>query len=131
NTVGPDDDEIDFTRAHQGTSHALGNDGRADTVANQLPGRQPRPLHERARLVGKYRHFFALLDGGSNDAKRGTVAGRGERAGVAMGQDSASVGHDLGADAAHQATVGDVLVVNGARFALETVGNFVGGRASL
>ena len=53
------------------------------------------------------------------DAERRAVAGRRQRAGVAVRQDARAVGHDVGAERAHRPAARDVLVVNRARLALE------------
>ena len=55
------------------------------------------------------------LDRAANDAERRAVAGRRERAGVAVGQDRRVGGHDLRAERAHRPAAGDVLVVNAHR----------------
>src|SRR5439155_151473 len=54
--------------------------------------------------------------GRAADAGRGTVARRGERAGVAVGQDARARRNQRGAVVAHRAIGGDVLVEDRLRF---------------
>ena len=119
--IGADDDEVDLALAHQRRAHVVGDDGRVDAVAHQLPRGEPRALQERPRLVGEHRDRLAGLDRAADDAERRAVAGRRQRAGVAVGQDVRVGGHDRGAEGAHRAAAGDVLVVNQLRFAIERV----------
>ncbi len=55
NAIGADDDEIDLPLPHQRPGHVVGDHGRLNAVADQFPGREPRALQKRARLVGKDR----------------------------------------------------------------------------
>ena len=124
--VGADDDDVDVAGAHQRSGHALGDDRGVDALAHQLPRGQARALQERTRLVGDDRDPLALLDGRADHAERRAVAGRGQRAGVAVREHAGAVGHHRRAVPAHRPAVGDVLVVNRPRFPLEPVGDLVG-----
>ena len=64
---------------------------------------------------------LARLDRAADDAERRAVAGRRQRAGVAVRQDARVGRHDRGAERAHRAAARDVLVVNRLRFAVEPV----------
>ena len=55
----------------------------------QLPGGQAGALEEGSRLVGEDVDCLPALDGGADDAEGGAVAGGGEGAGVAVGEDGA------------------------------------------
>ncbi len=60
-----------------------------------------------------------LLGGGANHAERGAVAGRRQRAGVAVRQDPRVLRHDVGAEPAHRPAALDVFVVNRVGLPLE------------
>ncbi len=86
--IGADDHQVDARQAHHRRGHVVGDDRGVDPVLDQLPGREPRALQERPRLVGEHRHLLAAFGGGADDAERGAVAGRGQRPGVAVGEDA-------------------------------------------
>ena len=100
--IRADDDEVDVAALHERPGHALGDDGRRDVIAHEFPGRQPRALQERPRLVGEHLPHLALLRGGANDAERRAVPGGRERAGVAVRQNARVFGHDVRAEPAHR-----------------------------
>ena len=87
--VGADDDQVDLAEPHHRAGHVVGDDRRVDAVLDQLPRGQPRALQKRPRLVGEHGDLLALLGGRANHAERGAVAGRRQRAGVAVRQDAA------------------------------------------
>ena len=113
--VGADDDEVDAALPHQHGRHVVGDDGRVDAVAHQFPGREPRALQDGPRLVGEDRYRAALLDGAANHAERGAVAGRGQRARVAVREDAGLLRDEGAAEAADGAAAGDILVMDGLR----------------
>ena len=119
--VGADNDEIDPPLLHQRAAHVVGDDRRLDAVTQELPRRQPGALQERPRLVGEHDDALAFLDRAADHAQRGTVAGRRERAGVAMRENARVRRHHLRAEGAHRATTRDVLVVNRHRLAVESI----------
>jgi hypothetical protein len=124
--IGAHDGEIDLAIAHERSGHAFGDDGGLDALAHELPGRQPCALQERARLVGEDRNPFSVLDRRAKHAKRGAIPRGGERAGVAVRQDTGAVRHDCRAVLAHGPAVRDVLVVNPPRLALQALADFFG-----
>ena len=81
-----------------------------DAGLGQLPGRQPRALQVRPRLVDQHVHLAAGVVRGLDDAERGAVLAAGERPGVAMGEDPdrPAVGHrqDRQPEARQPAVVG-------------------------
>src|SRR4029078_7432486 len=107
--------------AHQGRAHVVGDDGGVDAVAHQLPGGQPSALYERSGLVGGHSYLFAFFNRAADDAERRAVAGRGERARVAVGQDPRIGWHHIRADRAQRAAVGDVFVVDLLRLPIQVV----------
>ena len=64
-------------------------------------------------------HLLALLDRAANHAERRAVAGRRQRAGVAVRQHARRSGTTLGAMRAHRAAARDIFVVNRARLGFE------------
>ena len=56
------------------------------------------------------------FDGRADHAERGAVAGRGQRSGVAVGEDASAGGHQRGAVAAHGLVGGNVFGVHALRF---------------
>ena len=129
NAVGADDDEVDEPLAHQRSGHVVGDDGRRNAVAHEFPRGEAGALEERPRLVGQHLDLLALLVRGADDPEGRAVAGGGERAGVAVGEDARAAGHDLGAEGSHRPAARHVLVVNRARLDFEPRGE-VGHRAA-
>ena len=119
--IGADDDEVHVALAHERTGHALGDHGRRHLIAQELPRREPRALQERAGLVGKHLDDLPLLGRGADHAERRAVAGRGERAGIAVREDAGVLGHHGSAEPAHGLAALEVLVVNRVGFALEPI----------
>ena len=75
---------------------------------------------------------LALLDRGADHAERRAVAGRRQRAGVAVRQDARAVGHHRRAVTAHRAAARDVLVVDrAAPRARGAIGDLLGRLARL
>ena len=118
--IGADNDGMYFALAHEAGGHVVAEDGGGDPIGHQFPGGEARALKERACFVGEDMNPFAALDGGANDSKCGPVAAGGERSGVAMGEHSSLLGHQVCAKGAHGATGGDVFVVHGASFGFES-----------
>ena len=121
NPIGANDNEIDAALPHQRSRHVVGDHGRVDAVAHQLPRGQARALKEGTRFVGEHGDFLAGLDRAADHTQRGAVAGGGERPGVAMRQDPGVGGHDLGPKRAHRPAACDVFVVNRLRLGVEAV----------
>ena len=117
--IGADDDEIDAALPHQCTNHSVGDDGRRDPVAHELPRRESRALQKRPGLVGEYGDLLAGGDGAANDAERRPVPSRRKRARVAVRQHPGVRRHHFGAERTHRAAARDIFVVNGLRFAVE------------
>ena len=61
----------------------------------QLPSRQAGALQQRAGFVGDRRKLLALLGSREEDGQRGAVVGRGQAAGIAMGEHALAVGEQL------------------------------------
>ncbi len=94
---------------------AVRNDLDRDPVAMKLPRREAHPLKVRAGLAGEDADSFARFVRGADDAERGAVAPRGERPGVAVGEDRRPLRDLARADRPHRATGGDVFHMNRAR----------------
>ncbi len=131
NPIGADHHEIDLPELHHRRGHVVGDHGGVDAVPDQLPRGEPRTLQERPRLVRQHRHLLATLRGGTNDAERGAVARRGQRAGVAVRQDARLLRHQLRAERAHRPAALDVLVVNAPRVRFEPLLDLVDRAAAL
>ena len=92
--------------------HVVGDQGGRNAVLLQFPDGEAGALQERAGLVGEDVDVLARLDGGADDAEGGAVAGGGQRAGIAVGEDGLAVGHQGRAVAADGAVDGDVLLLD-------------------
>ena len=84
-------------------------------VGHQLPGRQPRALQKRPRLVGVNMNPLALLDRRANHAQRRPVPAGRQRAGVAVRQHAALVGQQRSAVGSHRLAGGNVCLVHRVR----------------
>ena len=83
--------------------------------ALQLPGRQARALEQRPRLVDEDVDALSLLVRRANDGQRRAVAGGGEGAGVAVGEDGRAGGDEVGAKAAYGPARFDLLLMDALR----------------
>ena len=92
--------------------HVVGDEGGGDVVLLQFPDGEARALQERAGFVGEDVDALAGFDGRADDAEGGAVAGGGERAGVAVGEDGAAIGHERRAVAADSAIDGDIFLTD-------------------
>ena len=117
--VGADDDAVDRARLHEMPDHVVGEERRRDVVLLQLPRRQPRPLEKRPRLAAEDVDPLVGFDRGADHAERRAVAGGGERARVAVGEDGRPVFYQPRTVRAERPIRRDVLLVDGARLALE------------
>ena len=93
--VGADDDGVDLARRMKWPAMLSVISGHGDAVLLQLPGGEPGALQAGAGLVGEHVRVACPARGGADDAERGAVAGGRERAGVAVGEDTALAGHQL------------------------------------
>ena len=108
--VGADDDQLDLALLHHLGGHVVADQGDGDAPPLQLPGGQPGPLEQRPGLVGEDVERLALLVGGEDHGQGRAVVGRGQAAGVAVGQDPLPRREQLGAVAADRAAHGPVLL---------------------
>ena len=76
-------------------------------------------MQKRTRLVGVDVNLFAALDGGADDAQRHPITAGSQRAGIAVRQNAAIIGHEFRAKRAHRLAGGDVLLVHHVRFGQE------------
>src|SRR5581483_6533077 len=67
-------------------------------------------------LVGVHIYLFACFDGGADHTERGPITGGGQRAGIAVGQYRAPVGHQGGALPANRAADLDIFFPHALRF---------------
>ena len=79
-----------------------------DVVVLQFPDGEARALQERAGFIGENIDVFAGSDGRADHAERGAIAGRGERAGVAVREHGLAVRDERRAVAADACIDGDV-----------------------
>src|SRR4030043_1612856 len=93
--VGARDDQPDLPRFHQPAGHVVGDQGHRNPELAELPDSQARPLQEWPRLIHEDVDLLALLMSGPDDAGCRAVAGCGQSAGVAVGQDGISVGDQV------------------------------------
>ena len=99
--------------------HIVGDQGRRNALLAQLPGCQPGALQKRPRFGHEDREVFALLPGGADHSQGRTVAGRGQGAGITVGED-ACPRRDQRRPVAAQTTVGlDIFGVQGQGFVFE------------
>ena len=73
-------------------------------------------MQEGPRLVGVDMDALALLDGRANNAQSGSVAAGGQRAGVAVREDSAFPRQQRAAECAHGLAGGNIFLVHGVGF---------------
>ena len=97
---------------HHLRGHVVADQGDRDAAALQLPGREPGALEQRPGLVGEDAERDALLVGGEDDRQGRAVIGRGQAAGVAVGQDALAGLDQLRAVAADRPAHRPVLVVD-------------------
>ena len=108
NAVGTHHDGSDFALLHDRARHIVGDDGGRNAIFHQLPRRQARALQEGTSLIGIDVDFLSLLDGGADHAEGGAISASGERAGIAVGQYSATGGHEPRTVAAYGLVSSDV-----------------------
>ena len=113
--VGADDDGVEGPFLEEVPGHAVGDERDVDPLLLKLPRGEPRALQVRPGLVGEDGDALASLDRRADHAEGRAVAGRGERAGVAVREDRGRVAEELGAEAADAAVRGDVFVEHRAR----------------
>ncbi len=121
--VGTDDDGLDATLTHEAPGHVVAKDGGGDAVGHQFPCGEAGSLKEGTSFVGEDVDFLTALDGSANDAQGSAIATGGQRAGVAVGEHGALVGHEIGTEGSHGAAGSDVFVVHGASFCFQARAN--------
>ena len=112
--------------------HVVGDQRERNAVFVKLPGGEARALQIRTRFGDEHFERAAVFDGHANHAERGTDAGGGERAGIALRHHAAVVRHQLGAEFADGAIGGAALFVDQQSFSDERgfdVGDLRGGIA--
>ena len=80
------DDQSDLPLGHQGGCHVVADQGDFQAGLRQLPGGQARALQQGAGFIHKHPEVQALPVGEIHGGGGGAEAGRGEGAGVAMGE---------------------------------------------
>ena len=108
--IGADDDRLDLAFLHDLGGHVVADQGDRDAAVLQFPGGEPGTLEQRPGLVGEDVDRLALLVGREDHGERRAVVGRGQAAGVAVGQDAVARRQQLGAVAADGPAHGAVLV---------------------
>ena len=106
--IGARHHEIDVPPRHHRGRDDVGDQPVRNAVAHALPGGQPRPLHDRARLVHPEQRDLALRVGGAHDAERGAIAGRRQRAGIAMRENARVRRHQVSTVVAERLVGGEV-----------------------
>ncbi len=86
--VGSDDDCVDAAFAHDLGGHVVADEGDGDAAAGEFPGGEASTLEEGTGFVGVDMDGAALVVGGEEDSECGSVVGRGQAAGVAVGEDA-------------------------------------------
>ena len=114
--IRADDDGFDFSGAHLAGGHVVAENGGGDVVMQQFPRGKARTLQERARFIGVDMQFASAFDRGANHAEGSSIAAGGERARIAMRQDTTGARHQHSAEGTHGAAGGDVFVIHAARF---------------
>jgi len=114
NTVRTDDDTPEGARPENIGGGAVAQHRHLDPRLLKFPGRQARPLKERARFIGEDAEPFSLLVGGVEDRQRRPAAGGGQGAGVAVGQPSIAVADEGRAVAADSPAGFPVLISDAA-----------------
>jgi len=76
--VGPGNDEVDFSGAHEGGGSAIGDALKWNLVVEKFVGGEAEPLLAGSGLAGVDVFHFALLMGGANDAEGRPVSSGGE-----------------------------------------------------
>ncbi len=107
--VGADDDQIDLSLLHEKSRHVVRDQRAGDLFLHHFPGGQSRPLEDGAGFIDIDMELFAFLPGGTDHAEGRPVTGRGERPGVAVGEDPGAVGDQIPTVRAETAVDGDVL----------------------
>src|SRR5213593_154727 len=121
NPVRADNDGVNQSLPHERAGHIVGNDPNINVILPQLPCGQPRALQERPCFVGEDAQPLPIFNGSTNDAERGSISGRRQRARVAVGQNGSRIRQQVLAKAAQTFVVFDVLGLNGERFLDEPV----------
>jgi hypothetical protein len=111
--VGSHNYGLNSALAHEAGRHVVANDSSWNSVRHQFPGCEASALEEGTRFVCEDMNLFAPLNCSANDAQSRSVAAGGQRSGVAVGEDAAFLGHQVGAVRSHGFAGGDVLVVHG------------------
>ena len=109
--VGSREHRVDLAGRHQRRGRAVHDHGERDPERVELPGREPRALEQRPRLADPHVLDETSLECGANGSKRGPVAGRRERARVAVAENPGARGEELHRMGAHAPAALDLRVV--------------------
>ena len=90
--VRPDEDDVDLAARHQVAGGDVGDERVRDAGLGELPGRQPRSLEVRPRLVDPDVDRPLGMMRGLDDAERRPELAGGERPRVAVGEDPGPAG---------------------------------------
>src|SRR5436309_2455076 len=90
--VGAHHDAVHQPLRHEGAGAAVGHQPEGDAQALELPGGEAGALEEGTRLVHPNLPDLPLAPGGLDHPQGRAIAGRGQGAGVAMGEDAGPFG---------------------------------------
>ena len=107
--VGADNDLADFSLTHQRSRHVVANQRGGNFFLLHFPGGKPCPLQNRTRFIHIHMQLLSFVHGRAEHTQRSAVAGRRQRARVAVREDMVPVGEKRRAAAAHLPVDGNVL----------------------
>ena len=113
--VGAGDDAVDLPRRHPRRRGRVGDDREREAEAFELPGREPRALEERPRLVDPHERDEPFLPRPPDRADGGAVAAGGEPAGIAVGEDARAGREELDRVRGHAPAAVDLSLVERTR----------------
>ncbi len=115
--IRSDDDDVNLSLLHHLGGHVVADENRVDAALVQFPSGESRSLKERPSFIGKDPKAPASLGGGEENGQGGAVVGRGQSAGVAVGQDAVPLADQRGAGLADGPAHAPVFLLNGTGFA--------------
>ena len=113
--VGSGDDAIDLPESHQMRRGRICDHRMRDPERLELPGRQPRPLEERPRLVDEHARERSPLPRRPERPHRRAVAARREPSRVAVGERARRRPEELGRVRGHSHAPRDLFLVQRSR----------------